>query len=95
MSEVHVKGWFGVGYDLCVCGGRVLSVQLGKRKERDEDEGEQEEARTVGGVHVGGWVVICVLRCCVFSSKKKGARGRGRRVSGGEESKRMKKGFCS
>ena len=56
MSEVHVKGWFGVGYDLCVCGGRVLSVQLGKRKERDEDEGEQEEARTVGGVHVGGWV---------------------------------------
>ena len=28
----------------------------GKRKERDEDEGEQEEPRTVGGVHVGGWV---------------------------------------
>ena len=56
VSEVHVKGWFGVGYDLCVCGERVLSVQLGKRKERDEDEGEQEEARTVGGVHVGGWV---------------------------------------
>ena len=56
MSEVHVKGWFGVGYDLRVCGKRVLSVQLGKRKERDEDEGEQEEARTVGGVHVGGWV---------------------------------------
>ena len=22
VSEVHVKGWFGVGYDLCVCGGR-------------------------------------------------------------------------
>ena len=28
----------------------------GKRKEQDEDEGEQEEPRTVGGVHVGGWV---------------------------------------
>ena len=56
VSEVHAKGLFGVGYDLCACAGRVLSVQLGKRKERDEDEGEQEEARTVGGVHVGGWV---------------------------------------
>ena len=42
-----------------MCSGeRVLSVHLGERKERDEEEGEQEKARTVGEVHVGGWVDV-------------------------------------
>ena len=42
-----------------MCSGeRVLSVHLGERKERDEEEGEQEKARTVGEVHVSGWVDV-------------------------------------
>ena len=53
---------------------------MGKRKERDEDEGEQEEARTVGGCMWAGeliWVAMCVCEgvgCLV--GEKEGARGR-------------------
>ena len=34
----------------------MLSVQSGKRRDQYEEEETQGEARTVGGVHVGGWV---------------------------------------
>ena len=49
-----------------MCSGeRVLSVHLGEKKERDEEEGEQEKARTVGEVHVGGWVDVgCDVCVC-------------------------------
>ena len=41
----------------------MLSVQSGERRERDEEEGQRGEARTVGGcMWVGGlvWVMIGV-----------------------------------
>ena len=51
VSEVHVGGWFDAGYGVCVCGERVLSVQSGERRERDEEEGQR------GGLE--WWVSAC------------------------------------
>ena len=70
-----------------------METRTGDTGAHAEEKGTQEETRTVGGVHVGGWVVICVLRCCVFSREKEGSERKRKESKGRRGIKRKKRRF--